>query len=112
MPAALRDAGWAIEVHDDHFTQTTKDVELLPAVASHEWVFLTQDARIRYRTREAEALRKAGLKVFVIASANLTAEQTAAVLAKARKRIERTAESETAPFIYRVAKDGSVKRVE
>ncbi len=112
MPAALRAAGWVIEVHDDHFEQTTKDVELLPSVASRGWVFLTQDARIRYRTREAEALRKAGLKAFVVASGNLTAEQTAAILAKARKRIERAAESETAPFIYRVAKDGSIKRVE
>ena len=107
----MRAAGWAIEMHDDRFTQATKDVELLPSVASHGWVFLTQDARIRYRTREAEALRKAGLKVFVIASGNLTAEQTAVVLTRARKRIERTAESETAPFIYRVAKDGSVKPV-
>jgi len=111
VPSALRALGWAIEAHDDHFDQVTKDVVLLPAVAAAGWVFLTQDARIRYRSAEANALREAGLRTFVLVTANLSAERTVGILEKARKRIERVASNEDAPFIYRVGKDGSVKRV-
>ena len=111
MPAALRTSGWAIEIHDDHFAQDTKDVDLLPAVAERAWVCITQDARIRYRSAETRAWREAGLRVFVVVTANLTADETAAILEKARPRIEEIAANEQPPFIYRVGKDGSVKRV-
>jgi hypothetical protein len=107
----LRELGWVVEAHDDHFAQVTKDVDLLPAVAAAGWVFLTQDARIRYRSAEAQALRKAGLKTFVLVTANLNADSTVEILEKAWKRIERVASQEDAPFIYRVGKDGSVRRV-
>lgn len=45
-------------------------------------------------------------------TANLSAEGTVEILEKARRRIERVAAKEDAPFIYRVGKDGSVKRVD
>ena len=111
MPRALRALGWAIEAHDDHFGQVTKDIDLFPAVAAAGWVFLTQDARIRYRPAEASALREAGLRTFVLVTANLNAERTVEILEKARRRIERVAESEDAPFICRIGKDGSIKQV-
>jgi len=84
-------------------------VDLLPAVAERGWLFLTQDAHIRYRSAEAAALRESGLGVFVVITANLTAERTVAILEKARAVIERVAREEAPPFIWRVAKDGSVK---
>jgi PIN like domain len=84
---------------------------LLPAVAAAGWVFLTQDARIRYRSAEANALREAELRTFVFVTANLSTERTVEILEKARRLIERVAANEDAPFIYRVGKDGSVKRV-
>jgi hypothetical protein len=84
-------------------------VDLLPAVAQRGWVFLTQDANTRYRPAEMAALREAGLGVFVVITSNLTAERTVAILEKARVVIERVAREEAPPFIWRVAKDGSVK---
>ena len=111
MPVALRDSGWLVEAHDDHFGPVTKDVNLLPAVAAAGWIFVTQDARIRYRSAEANALRAAGLKTFVLVTANLSADRTIEILQDARKHIERAAYNTDAPFIYRVGKDGSVKRV-
>ena len=74
-------------------------------------MFVTQDARIRYRSAETTAWRAAGLRVFVVVTANLKAEETAAILQKARARMEEIAASEPPPFIFRVGKDGSVKRV-
>ena len=109
MPAGLHALGWNVEVHDDLFAPTTKDVDLLPAVAERGWMFLTQDANIRYRPAEMAALREAGLGVFVVITSNLTAERTVAILEKARAVIERVAREEVPPFIWRVAKDGSVR---
>ena len=84
-------------------------MDLLPAVAERGWLFLTQDAHIRYRSAEAAALRESGLGVFVVITANLTAERTVEILEKARAEMERVAGDEAPPFIWRVAKDGSLK---
>ena len=84
-------------------------MDLLPAVAERGWLFLTQDAHIRYRSAEAAALRESGLDVFVVITANLTAERTVEILEKARAEMERVAGDEAPPFIWRVAKDGSVR---
>jgi hypothetical protein len=109
VPARLRELGWAVEAHDDHFAPATKDTELFGALASKGWVFLTQDAKIRYRPAETKAFRDAGLAVFVVVSGNLTWEQTVEVLVRARKRMEKKAASLKRPFVCRVAKDGSLK---
>ena len=84
-------------------------MDLLPAVAERGWLFLTQDAHIRYRSAETAAQREAGLGVFVVITANLTAERTVEILEKARAEMERVACDEAPPFIWRVAKDGSVR---
>ena len=84
-------------------------MDLLPAVAERGWLFLTQDAHIRYRSAEAAALRESGLGVFVVITANLTAERTVEILEKARAEMERVAGDEAPPFIWRAAKDGSVR---
>ncbi len=55
------------------------------------------------------ALRESGLGVFVVITADLTAERTVEILEKARAEMERVSGQETRPFIWRVAKDGSVK---
>jgi len=107
----LRELGWSVEAHDDHFPQVTKDVDLLPAVAERGWVFLTQDTHIRYRFAEAAALRDAGLRAFVLITGNLTFEQTVGVLESARGSMERMAREQEAPFICRVGKDGSLRLI-
>jgi hypothetical protein len=112
VPLALRDSGWAIELHDDHFPQDAKDVDLIPEVARQGWVFVTQDSHIRYRTAEKKAWRDAGLRVFVVVTGNLSAEATTSILEKARARMEAVAAEKSSPFIYRIAKDGSLRRVD
>jgi hypothetical protein len=112
VPLALRASGWSIELHDDHFPQNAKDVDLLPEVARRGWIFVTQDAHIRYRAAEKDAWLRAGLRAFVVVTANLGAEDTTEILERARKRIETLAAEEPPPFIYRIAKDASLRRID
>jgi hypothetical protein len=111
VPAKLRELGWSVEAHDDHFPQVIKDVDLLPAVAERGWVFLTQDENIRYRHAEMAALREAKLRAFVLITGNLSADETVLVLESARAGMERMSHDETPPFICRVAKNGKLRLI-
>ena len=64
------------------------------------------------QTRREGAALRAGLRVFVVVTANLGAEATVAILEQARTRMETAAVEEPAPFIYRIAKDASIRRID
>lgn len=49
FPAILRDAGLRVERHADHFAPDCPDDEWLRDVASHGWIAITHDRRIRYK---------------------------------------------------------------
>lgn len=113
MPRLLREQAWPVETHDDHFAPDTKDPELLRELGEWGWVLFTQDDRIRYRTPERDEYLKAGLRVFVASStANLTAQVTAGILLKARRRIEQVAGAEKGPYVYSVRKDSTLHRLD
>jgi hypothetical protein len=48
------------------FGRGTQDVMWIPAVASHGWVVVTGDKRIRRRSHERKALQAAGLVSFFV----------------------------------------------
>jgi hypothetical protein len=62
---ALRRAGCAVEIHDQHFPQAAKDTEWLPEVGRRRWVVLTKDHHIRTRQNELVALLSANVAAFV-----------------------------------------------
>jgi hypothetical protein len=101
---ALRNAGLRVERADDHFPIDTPDDEWLPVVASHRWLAVTRDARIRYSPLALNALMTSGARLFVIVG-KLTAAESAAVFLNRRKKIERLAASELAAFIAKVRRD-------
>jgi hypothetical protein len=41
VAVALRTAGVEVHTHDDHFAQTTRDVDWIPEVTARGWVILT-----------------------------------------------------------------------
>ncbi len=89
-----------------------KDPDLCRAIGEKSWVLLTQDRRIRHRTPERDAYLAANLRVFVVASGNLTGERTAEILIKARAKIETTCNDEQAPFIFSIHKDSRLYRLD
>ncbi len=100
-------------IHDNLFPQTATDVEWLSEAGKNHWLVLTKDERIRYRIAEIEALRKAGVKAFVLtARKDLTGQEMAAILVKALPKIRRLASKQPPPFIAKVGRDSSVALLE
>jgi hypothetical protein len=112
VPEALAADGWPVEKHDDHFGPQTSDVDLFQEVSQRDWVFVTQDKKIRSRAAERRALVAHGLRTFSLAStANLSAEDTIEALRKAKPKIDEALASDLGPFVYSVRKDGSIHRL-
>lgn len=105
---ALRHAGTAVEVHDDHFPPGVHDEEWVPPVGERGWIVLTRDDRIRYRSQERTALIQARVRVFVLGGRSLPGPAMAEVLVQALLAMRRLVARYQAPFIARVTQTWSV----
>ncbi|MBP0021143.1 MAG: hypothetical protein J7647_26770 [Cyanobacteria bacterium SBLK] len=108
VPEILRATGINVEIHDDHFSQQTLDVEWIPEIGEQDWIILTKDARIATNRHERQAVAYAGLKMFAFASQNLSGEAMAIAFQKALPKMLKFIDESTAPFIAKVYKDGKV----
>lgn len=102
----MRNAGLAVEIHDDHFARDEEDRVWLQAVGERGWVVLTKDQRLRYRPLEIAALRASYARVFVLTAGNLRGFEIAAVFMKALPRIFKVLHSVPGPFVARVSQSG------
>lgn len=66
FPALLHAAGLSVERHRDHFRHDTPDDVWLERVASHNWVAVTHDRRIRYKPNELAAVVEHKLRLLVV----------------------------------------------
>jgi predicted nuclease of predicted toxin-antitoxin system len=99
VPAALTAAGLDVKILSDVFTKGAKDRDWLAALEGKDWLVLTKDRNIRRRPLEVEAFVRAGLRVFVLTSADLTGEEASEIFVKAFPRIRRFCQKHRAPFI-------------
>lgn len=81
--------------------QRIADVEWLELCGQRGWPALTMDRRIRYRPAEIAAIRRHRVRVFALASGNLTVEEQAARFIRNRRRIELACET-GGPLVYAV----------
>jgi len=111
VPSALRRAGWILRTHAEVFgarDEQVADVEWLELCGREGWIVLTKDQRIRYRPAEIAAVRRYGVKAFVVASGNLTAADQAGRLIGNAERIA-TAAAADGPFLYAVYASRTVR---
>ena len=66
FPAILRDTGLRVERHADHFAPDCPDHEWLRDVASHGWIAVTHDARIRYKPNELATVVQHNVVLLVV----------------------------------------------
>ena len=102
VPAALRDAGFAIVTHDEMFSHDTTDEEWLAEAGARGWVVLMKDDRIRYNPRERAALEAASVRAFVLTAGNITGEDQAWLLVARAEGITRFSERHPGPYVIGV----------
>lgn len=105
---ALRRAGITVEIHDDHFPADAQDVDWLPEVGKKGWVVLTKDANIGKRSLEKLAVARASIKMFTLASQNLSGADMAAIFLKAIVPMQDFVRKTPAPFIAKIYRDGRI----
>ena len=101
----LREAGASVELHDDHFAETTSDSVWIPDVTERGWVILTKDKNIRRPRGEREDVLLAKARIFTLTSGNMNGENMAKIFIDRLAEIERDANSETPPFVFVVGPD-------
>jgi len=105
----LRSEGIAVEVHDDHLSPAAPDEDWIALVGRKNWLAITKDRNIRYRTAELDAIRRHSARVFVIRMKNATGPEVAELLVKGRRRIVRFATTTPPPFVAGIYASGTVK---
>ena len=98
----LRAAGWLVTTHHEVYgsrDESVPDTEWLEHCGTEGLVVLTKDRRLRYRPAEAEAIRRYGVKAFVLTRGNLTADQQARRLLDNATRISEACAGD-GPFLF------------
>jgi predicted nuclease of predicted toxin-antitoxin system len=108
VAAALRAEGWDIVHHDEVLAPDVSDEVWVAEAARNGWVVLTKDAEIRRKPNELEAIRRSGLRVFVLSRGNWTSEEMAAAFIRARGRMARFLRRTRGALIARVTRNGDV----
>lgn len=99
----LREAGWKVERHDDHFPADTPDTTWILEVGRRGWFILTADDRLRYNPTEKGALLSSGTLTFILASRkNLTGPEMGGAFRAVRASILAVIESQPPPAIFKV----------
>jgi len=104
MPQALRELGWWVLTHHEVFgerDEEIRDVEWLELCGRRNLPALSKDRRLRYRPAEIDAIRRFGVRAFVLTAGSLSAAEQAARFDTSRQRIEQAC-VDAGPFVYAV----------
>ena len=66
FPQILRDAGLAVERHEDHFVHDCPDEVWLEGIGKHGWIAITHDRHIRYKPNELAAVMQHRVPLLVV----------------------------------------------
>lgn len=101
FPSVLKQAGFAVERHSDHFRPDCPDEEWLGEVGRRGWVAITHDSRIRYKPNERDAVVRHGVRLLVVVG-KAPHPTLAASFVATRSRVETFLDRTAAPFIAKV----------
>jgi len=94
----------------EHLARGTTDEDLFAEAAKRDWVLVTRDAKMWRKRGQQEALRQAGIGVFVLVSS--AAHSPSDLMALLLKRIDEMvglAEHTKRPFVMRVPDRGKIE---
>jgi hypothetical protein len=104
VPGRLREAGWRVERHDDHFAADTPDPQWIVGVGKRGWIILTADERIRYNPLEKAAYLNSGTLIFLLANRkSMTGVEMADAFVAAETSILNAIARQRPPAIFKVS---------
>jgi hypothetical protein len=114
VAARLRAAGFAIEIHADHFPETESlpeesDREWLKLAGEKRWVVLSKNKHIRRNQIEIAEILTSEVAAFISTATNVSGEQIADSFLAAMPAISTTLRNYARPFLATVSKSGIVK---
>jgi PIN like domain len=114
VAARLRAAGYAVEIHAEHFPQTENqredsDCEWLKFAGEKQWVVLSKNKFIRRNQIEIAEILNSSVAAFISTGSNLTGIQIAESFLIAMPEILKVLGTQRRPFIATVSKTGIVK---
>jgi hypothetical protein len=77
-------------------------------VGNRHWVVLTKDEKIGYRTSQILSIAQANVRVFVLASTNLSEDAIALTFVNTLHKMTRFALNNQPPFIAKIYQSGRV----
>lgn len=105
----LRDAGANVEIHDDHLAQDSPDEKWISLVGRKNWIAITEDRHIRYRTAEKLTIIDFKARVVVVRAKNMTGKQKGEFLAGALNKIQKYANENSPPFIVGIDRSKKIR---
>lgn len=103
MGGALKEVGIPYIAHHEKFAPACPDEEWLTAVGKEDWIVVTRDQNIRRKANELKAFRDAKLIVFVLASGNASAADTAALVVNLYPKFLKLAHAAKPPAMFSVS---------
>lgn len=99
---AIRDAGFQVELMDDHFAQDADDADWIPVVAAHDWIIVTRDRRILFNPVERAALERSGAHYIAVVAKDQSGAQMGSAVGAWIGRINSTISAAGVPTWFRV----------
>ncbi len=108
---ALRNSGYTVEIHDDHFPPDAPDYVWLTEVSRRGWMVFTKDKRIKHRVAELHAVVSSGAMVFTLSGGSVKGGEMAQIFVNAMPKIVLYASENSGPFIVRVGRTGKLSKI-
>ena len=106
VASRLKEAGYNVEIHDNHFKPDAPDEEWITEVGRRGWVILTKDSNILLRTGELLAVAKGKARLYALVSAKLTGPQMGLIFLKAAVKITNSIKHQEPPCIAKIYSTG------
>lgn len=107
----LRQAGYTVEVHHDHFPPDALDEEWLPVVGRNGWLALTKDEKISKRGIERRSVREHGVRLYALVGRRMTGGEMGDAFVRAAQRMLQAALDHRPPYIFKVYRDGKLQKL-
>ena len=104
----LREHGIQTEIHDDHLPRNAPDEDWIKLVSDKNWIGVTKDKRIRFRSAEINSVKSFKARLLVIRAKNARAIENADILIKSYNRICKFARKSKSPFIAGIDRSGKI----